>query len=52
MHKGLRQVPSQLALLDVEFLGEQARRTAGRSATLEPARGREEIELADSRRAP
>lgn len=37
MHKGLRKVPAQLALLDVVLLGEQAGRAAAGTGTLEPA---------------
>ena len=39
VHEGLRQVAAQLALADVELLGEQSRRRARRSAALEPPQG-------------
>lgn len=39
MDEGLGQVPAELALLDVELLGEQPRGTAGSPCPIEPAHG-------------
>src|SRR5438309_2107761 len=45
MDERLRQVPAQLALLDVQLLGEEPRRPAGRAAAVEPAARLDEIAL-------
>ena len=45
MDERLREVAAQLALVDVELLGEQARWTAGGAVALKPARRADVIAL-------
>src|SRR5690349_4320688 len=47
----LRQVSSELALLDVELLGQEARRPAGGAIALEPAHRFDQVALLELREA-
>src|SRR3954466_636468 len=45
VNERLRQIATQLALRDVELLGEDARRSTGRPVALEPPRSRNVVSL-------